>query len=104
MYFHHKYSERKDPCPSYRPNLKELLLLLLFLVVDKESVETAETILSLEILKEIFSSLSEMAANIARIWKKSLKEEPGKCDCSLKRSVLGVICMGSKRDKLLASA
>lgn len=77
VYFHHKCNERKDPCPSYRPTLKELLLLLLFLVVDKESVETAETILCLEILK-IFSSLCEMAANISCIWKKSLKEEPVK--------------------------
>lgn len=78
VYFHYKHSERKDPCPSYRPTLRELLLLLLFLVLDKKSMETSETILSLEILQEIFSSLREMAANIAHIWEKSLKEETAK--------------------------
>lgn len=69
VYSHYKYSERKDPYPSYTPTVRELLLLLLFLVVDWKSVETSETILSLEILKEIFSSLCEMAAKIAYIWK-----------------------------------
>lgn len=63
-------NERKEvPCRSYRPTAEELLLLLLFLVVDRKSMETSETILSLEIVKEIFSSLCEMTANIAHIWK-----------------------------------
>lgn len=70
VYSHYKYSERKeDPCPFYKPTVRELLFLLLFLVVDRKSTETSETILSLEILKDILSSLCEMAANIAHIWK-----------------------------------
>lgn len=69
VYSHYKYSEREDPCPFYKPTVRELLLLLLFLVVHRKCTETSETILSLEILKDILSSLCEMAANIAHIWK-----------------------------------
>lgn len=60
---------KEDAHPSYRPTVRELLLLLLFLVVDRKSIETSETVLSLEILKEIFSSLCEVEAKITHVWK-----------------------------------
>lgn len=67
---HYKYSERREhPYPSYRPTARELLLLLLFLELDRKSIETSETVISLEILKEIFSSLCEVEAKIAHTWK-----------------------------------
>lgn len=47
VYSHYKYSERKeDPYPSYRPTVRELLLLPLFLVVDRKSTDFWNYIIS----------------------------------------------------------
>lgn len=69
---------KKDPCTFYRSTVREPLFLPLFLAVGGKCRETSKRILSLEILKEIFSSLCKTTANMAYIWKKRLKEEKAK--------------------------
>lgn len=68
FYSYYKYSERKKgPCTFYRSTVREPLLPLL-LAVGGNRRETSKRVLFLEILKEIFSSLGKMTANILPIF------------------------------------
>lgn len=69
FYSYYKYSERKkDSCTFYRSTVREPLFLPLLLAVGGKRRETSKRLLSLEILKEIFSSLGKMTANILSIF------------------------------------
>lgn len=108
FYSYYEYSERKkDPCAFYRSTVREPLFLPLFLVVGGKCRETSKRVLSLEILKKIFSSLCKMTANMLPRLEEKVKSREGKgvvkIGCSLKRNVLGIICMESEKDKLLGS-